>query len=446
MPRPGDVFGGRFPIGWDNVQIGTMAAVARRGANLLVRADLEAKYTLTQWVAAAGAAGLKTIRPPSTEIRDDSTLVAVNIPDEPNLLNHYYGPRPPQGWPAGVKIWNTVTVGGVLYDLVGGEQYPAGMGTVKTGATLDTTAVVVRAQIAAARALNPGVPVFCNFAGNAVTSAGPRDESGYVAMTADADWVGNDAYPVDNDLVPTPIPPGAARRYNLDWPARALDRLQAWSGFKPNFAYISCVSQRLDNNNNPAALRPGRWPWRWPTVDEIKCQVWAALIAGAEGIIYFGMQSIPWRSDAIISTLANDYGQASAADIAAARAVDEALPVLNAEIQGFAKYLNSGQPVPVAGLPTGVAGGRWTLPDGSTLTAVVNFTGAAAGEYGPAEVRISEVPAAAPQPGPLPPDSTATDALALANRALQLATKNAIRLTAIENALAGLATLTPGPE
>jgi hypothetical protein len=231
-------------------------------------ADLEGtNYKLPQWAAAAAEFGYKTIRDPQTPAEDakDATLIALARPDEPDLSNHWYGKRPPAGWPAGVKSWYDWTApDGSVYSVVGKEY---GNPPKPTGGNLADTVFVYREGIKLIRRDWPPLPIFGNFAGNAVTS-GMQTEA-YTGFTADLDWGGSDWYPVDHDLTPIPVPAGQSRRYGYDFPARAVSRLLTWSGGKPQFAYIACVSQRLDLSQ--------RARWRWPTVAEIRAQIWAAI-------------------------------------------------------------------------------------------------------------------------------------------------------------------------
>jgi hypothetical protein len=415
MKMPYEALDGKYPVGVDSVPIRHMKDWAGRGCNLLVRSDLEGGTVQPrQWADAAENFNFKTIRPATMPVDDakDPTLIAVNLPDEPDLSNHWFGRRPALGWPAGIKVFESVKLpDGSTADLVGKEQ---GNPTVLTGATMALAATVYAQKAAILRGLYPNMPIFGNFAGNAVTSG--MEQANYQAFTAAVDWCGSDWYPVDADLAPFPLPIDKVRRYSYQFPARALSRLKAWSNGKPQFAYISCVSQRL----NPAKSAE----WRWPDVREIECQAWAAICAGAMGIIYFGIQQNPWRSDAISSTIKGDYPTGTAADKAAAQKVADWLPTFNAQLQKFAEFLNVGSRVDTTvAYPAGVVGASWTLAGatGGILSISTNTTAQPAGTFGPCESRI-ELQRATPTPPiepvpPIPgPFATLAEMKALADR------------------------------
>lgn len=419
MKMPYEAMDGKYPVGVDSVPVRYMQAWADRGCNLLVRSDLEGGNVLPrQWADAAESFKFKTIRPPAVPLEDakDATLIAVNLPDEPDLSNHWFATRPPGGWPAGkIKVFESITMpDGSIADLVGKEQ---GNPPIKTGATMALAAAVYVQKAAILRKLYPNMPIFGNFAGNAVTSG--MEQANYIAFTSAVDWCGSDWYPVDADLAPFPLPIDKVRRYSYQFPARALGRLKAWSNGKPQFTYISCVSQRLDMAHQA--------DWRWPDVREIECQIWAAICAGAAGIIYFGIQKNPWRSDAISSTIKADY-TVTPADVIAAKKVADWLPVFNAELQKFAEFFNKGNRIDTtAAYPAGVVGASWSLPaqPGRFLTIATNTTAQPAGTFGPCESRI-EVTGAAPTPPiePVPPTpgpfATQADVKSLTDRVIAL--------------------------
>jgi hypothetical protein len=401
MKLPSEALSGRFPIGIDSVPIRYMKEWAARGCNLIVRSDLEGENVQPrQWADAAAEFGFKTIRPATTPVEDakDATLIAVNLPDEPDLSNHFYGIRPPGGWPAGIKVFDSFNVGGAIYDLVGKEQ---GNPPIQTGATIQGAITVYRAKAAALRLLYPNMPIFGNLAGNSVTS-GMKTEA-YEGFTADIDWIGSDWYPVDADLAPFPLPIAAVRRYSYYFPAMAAGRLSAWSKGKPQFAYISIVSQRLDKS------KAGQW--RWPDTREIECQVWAALASGVAGIVYFAVQQNPWRSDGISSTVNGDYAQPGTMPpelVKAAVAVRDWLPTFNNKLQQLADFLNKGNRIEIsAAYANGaIVAAIWTLKDKSELKVAVNVTASvvatAGGEFLPCEVKLTVAPTAAPAPIPTP--------------------------------------------
>ena len=93
----------------------------------------------------------------------------------------------------------------------------------------------------------------------------------YQAYMKSADWIGNDFYPVTG--------------YNRpDWLWKigaAVDQLREWSDGKPQFAFIESSPQRpeLDAQNT-----------RGVTPDELRGEIWHAVIHGVRGIVYFPQQ------------------------------------------------------------------------------------------------------------------------------------------------------------
>jgi hypothetical protein len=116
----------------------------------------------------------------------------------------------------------------------------------------------------------PNVPVFVNFSGGNVLGGKVPKETYQEYMKA-ADWVGNDFYAVTG--------------YNRpDWlwkVGAAVDQLRDWSGGKPQLAFIESSAQRL--------------PWtpkttRGVTAEELRAEIWHAVIHGAAGVVYFPQQ------------------------------------------------------------------------------------------------------------------------------------------------------------
>lgn len=399
--RPGELLGGEFPIGYDNMPVRGMRDARRRGANILVRWDLEGGIVKpSQWASAAAEFGFKTIRPPVNPIDDkaDPTLIAVNLPDEPDLSSHWYAVRPAAGWPPNIKVFYTWTApNGITYDLVGKEQ---GNPPVATGANLARSVEVYQGASAIVRQNWPDFPIFGNMAGNAVTSG--MEETAYRGFMSAVDWGGSDWYPVDADTTPFPIPDGLIRRYGYDFPKRALQRLSGWSGGKPQFAYISIVNQRLGQ------IKPDKW--RWPDIREIQAQTWAAIAGGAEGIIYFAMLQSPWRSDALTSTIKGDY-TVTPAEQAAAKLVEDGVIAMSQQIQTLAPFLNRPQDrvENSSSFNTGFTSANWLYTGddqryiGASLSIFVNHLGVKNGALEPCEVQIKVAgvkPAPIPQPQP----------------------------------------------
>jgi len=116
----------------------------------------------------------------------------------------------------------------------------------------------------------PQLPVFVNFSGGNVLG-GKVPKTLYLDYLKAADWVGNDFYAVTG--------------YNRpDWlwkVGAAVDTLRDWSGGKPQFALIETSAQRL--SWTPRTTR-GVSP------DELRAEVWHAVIHGAAGVVYFPQQ------------------------------------------------------------------------------------------------------------------------------------------------------------
>lgn len=116
----------------------------------------------------------------------------------------------------------------------------------------------------------PRLPVFINFSGgNVLGGKVPRET--YQAYIQSADWIANDFYPVTG--------------YNRpDWlwkVGAAVDQLRDWSNDKPQFALIECSAQRLSWTPKNT---------RGVTADELRAEIWHAVIHGVKGVIYFPQQ------------------------------------------------------------------------------------------------------------------------------------------------------------
>jgi hypothetical protein len=116
----------------------------------------------------------------------------------------------------------------------------------------------------------PNVPVYVNFSGGNVLGGKVSRET-YVDYMKAADWVGNDFYPVTG--------------YNRpDWlwkVGAAVDQLREWSGGKPQFAFVESSPQRLSwTPRNTRGVTP----------DELRAEIWHAVIHGVKGVVYFPQQ------------------------------------------------------------------------------------------------------------------------------------------------------------
>jgi hypothetical protein len=216
---------GFFPIAVDFQPPSSLRTWRRRGINTAIR--VPHGTGIERWTRAADAAGLKMIREPGPDPARDE--------HDPNLLA-FTGPDEPE----------------------------------QNGCTPDCV-LAVRHRLKAAA---PTKPYLLNLGGLAVAYPGapqdgracngpgddqgdPQCVAGYIAA---ADWVSHDVYPV-NQGVP------------LDTIGNALDRLRRWSQRRPQFAYIEASDYNGDG--------------RRPTAEELRAEIWDAIIHGARGIAYF---------------------------------------------------------------------------------------------------------------------------------------------------------------
>jgi hypothetical protein len=427
FPHPSEFLGGQFPIGVDDIDIAGQKRWRDMGANFLTRGDLinlgqgRTRNTWEEFGAGAEAAGLKTIRAAAGVDRDakDPTLIAIALPDEPDLSNHWYLERPAAGFPADFGGYEWTAPGGRVFKMVGKE---GGNPYRKTGATLATTAEVFTMACQLTRAAYPNKPLFVNFAGNAVTSAqSAADFAAYELMSRGTDWQASDWYPLEHNLTPFPLPAGVERRYPYSLPGRAASRLLNLSKGQPQLAYIAPVLQRLGKPAERAAV------WRWPTPEEVSAQVWAAICMGATGIIYYvHQQENGFVNDAIFGTVNLKTPGATAADVAAAKKIAEFLPVLNQQIQAVSQFLLHG--VRVAEEAADTVAAKWQL-GGRVLGVLVNTAAKPVSVLGPCEVVITPpAPVPTPVPGPTPtPSPSASVEQRIGALEAQMATLNDFR-------------------
>ena len=229
---------GFFPIGVWTQPMKNFDRWKARGINTLVGNEDESKtVTIEAWSTAAEAAGLHMIRRPLTKPEDDlgkKLLLAWDLPDEPD---------------------NKATT-----------ETPASMKT----------------QYDAWKKIDPTRPIALNFSGGNVWFAtgsnaqcnGPGDGTAtddcYPAYIAAADWVGNDFYPIAGWDPPQ----------DLALVGKIIDKLAGWSKGKPQFAFVETCDQQL-----PWAPKAGG-----PTADQLRGEIWDAIIHGARGITYFADQ------------------------------------------------------------------------------------------------------------------------------------------------------------
>ena len=197
---------------------------AQRGINTVVNYDsYGGTDSLATWSQVAVDKGLYMIRQPADNPADDlhqANLLAWMQPDEPELRSGFSAAN-------AVSNYNTW------------------------------------------KSIAPNIPVWENFAGGYVMDwQGSIAPSTYQAYAQGADWISSGTYPLS----------GWARPEDLDVSGRTLDRLQTWTGGKPQFAVIESAPQN------------GNWlPKGFPGANamQVRAELWDSVIKGAQGIVYF---------------------------------------------------------------------------------------------------------------------------------------------------------------
>jgi hypothetical protein len=219
-----------FPIGVFGMPTWAFDTWKARGANTLVSYDsFGGQNTVAQWDQAATDRGMYVIREPSSNLAADAaspTLLGWMQPDEEELP------------------WN---------------NYSA--------ATAQSNYNIIKAA--------SNKPVLANFDGSDVM--GWQTDfplSGYPSYIASADWISSGIYPIS----------GWNRPDDLDVSGRALDRLEALSDGKPQFAVI-------EPSNQKGPWLPPNSPS--PTPSQVRAEIWDSIVHGARGIIYFPQSFTP---------------------------------------------------------------------------------------------------------------------------------------------------------
>ena len=242
-PPPSDF----FPIGVFLQPSSNFDLWKSRGANTVVdffpdpsQTVVQQQSSLNQWNAAAVQRGLYMIRPARANAAQDVNekyLLAWSQPDEPDFKNI-------------------------------------------NASSLTTT-------YTALKKVDPQRPVYLNVAGSKVmTPYYAGDGTPYKNYAKAADWIANDIYPItawnhpewidfSKPLNPKDIYNGTGKRLN---PGTVIDVLRTWTGGKRQMAYIETSWQDL---NGPTASSRGVTP------NELRGEVWDAIIHGAKGITYF---------------------------------------------------------------------------------------------------------------------------------------------------------------
>jgi hypothetical protein len=130
----------------------------------------------------------------------------------------------------------------------------------------------IQRQYADWKRVDPDRNVFINFVGSLDQRDRETGEFGdvlYRGYVAGADWISADRYPVNQ---------GA---HNIAVVGEMVDRLRGLAGSKPVFAFIETGDFNLNDDN------PG------PTPDQVRAEIWDAIIHGARGIWYFPVRVEP---------------------------------------------------------------------------------------------------------------------------------------------------------
>jgi hypothetical protein len=218
----------------------------------------------------------------------------------------------------------------------------------------------LQASYTAMKKADPARPVFLNFAGTSVLN--PNDavnKPQYQEFIKAADWTGNDIYPItawnhpewiDLSKQLNPKDPYNATGQRMN-PGIVVDTLRNWSMGKKQLAYIETSWQDL---NSPAAAPRG------VTRDELRGEVWDAILHGAKGIIYF-----PQRVGATVFLHDN-----TPADVAAEITTQDAL------IKSLGGVLNSGNDATnnLVGFNNADLEGTWREYNGRKYLFVLNMS------------------------------------------------------------------------
>jgi len=196
--------------------------------------------SLQAWDKAAKTQGMRTIRRPMPNPSDDvgnTTLLAWAQMDEPDA--------------AGAGLRNLAT------EVANYQQW---------------------------KAADPNRPVYLNFAGPDVLTAiaGPKpswclDSTGGCSLISNhmdyinqaLDWASEDIYPAAGNL------PDESRRYDVSLVGDPIDKLRSWTD-KPVFCYIETSNQKYTTKSTRGVTR-----------DEVRAEIWVAIVHGVRGYVFF---------------------------------------------------------------------------------------------------------------------------------------------------------------
>lgn len=219
----------------------------RRGINTLVSHEPEGgRVSKRQWEDAAAAAGLFFMDYPGPtdeemrfEAQQQPHRLAWMQNDEPDL-NRWHADRP--------------------------ADDPANAWLIPEGRYFGwTQPAILQERYRRCKAIAPALPIFVNFAGPQITPEAYTHGQGHQPYIDAADWLAHDWYVKNKNFA----------RYPIDLIAQAMQRLAAWSGGKPQFAFIECSAQGISSLG------------RSPTPDELEAEIDLAAANGARGIVYF---------------------------------------------------------------------------------------------------------------------------------------------------------------
>jgi hypothetical protein len=202
----------------------------------------------------------------------------------------------------------------------------------------DTPAEALRSVYGRLHTVDPSRPVLLNISGgNLLFNKTPR--ATYEQYFADADWIGNDLYPITGWNQPTWLPRVG----------QAVDQCRQISQGKPQFAFIETSQQRL-------AWAPKNTPGVTPA--QLRVEIWDAVIHGVKGIVYFPDQFNPFNFDGTPISVSVEMAKNDAllAQIAPALVNTSNAPKMTASVDA---------PLEVA----------WrTTPDGTAYVLVLNLS------------------------------------------------------------------------
>jgi hypothetical protein len=216
----------------------TMQLWKDRGINTMVGYDCgpQRNVSVEEWTAAVQATGLRAIRVPDTA---DGPTICGNTNQNPHDIARLQ---------ADLAAAGTTLLAWMHPDEPDYHNIPPS---------------ALAPDYQSMKQAAPNHPVWLNFAGPNIGLGAQATYQGYAHTS---DWLGFDLYPSNNNR------PINAIGDRVDW-------LRTWSAGKPVFAYIESSAQHLKSGGTPIGDAP--------TPDEMRAEIWHAVIHGATGILYF---------------------------------------------------------------------------------------------------------------------------------------------------------------